>query len=138
LLLLITVRGAGLLRVADLRSAQLADRTVELERALADRERVSGELRRRVEQDALTGLTSRDHFIETLQAALDAPDSTPLSVAFLDLDDFKTINDTLGHDAGDMLLVTIAQTRREYRDHLDPGRGHVAVRSAPRGRRGDV
>jgi diguanylate cyclase len=116
LLVLITGRAAALLRVAELRSAQLADRKTELEQALADRERVDTELRRRVELDALTGLASRDHFMEKLNAAIETPDAHALSVAFLDLDDFKSINDTLGHDAGDLLLIEVANRMRAVLD----------------------
>lgn len=63
--------------------------------------------------DPLTGLTNRRRFMEATSAAL-AERSRPGSVAalFLDLDDFKTINDTLGHGAGDEALVAVADRVR--------------------------
>ena len=114
LLVLVVMRGGGLLRVAEQRSNQLTERTAALEFALDDRERVSRQLQSRVNEDMLTGLASRDRFVEALQAdvaAWHAGGSLP-SVAFLDLDDFKSINDSMGHEAGDLLLIEIARRMR--------------------------
>ncbi len=60
--------------------------------------------------DALTGLANRRLFIERLhQSVLNARRTkTTAALLFLDLDQFKRINDTLGHQAGDQLLLTIA------------------------------
>ena len=56
--------------------------------------------------DPLTGLANRRLFIELLDADLARTErrGLPLAVAFLDLDDFKNVNDTYGHDAGDLVL----------------------------------
>jgi diguanylate cyclase (GGDEF)-like protein len=64
--------------------------------------------------DPLTGLTNRRYLIEKLDKALVAvsPRSGGLAVYFLDLDRFKEVNDTLGHDAGDYLLTTVAERLR--------------------------
>jgi diguanylate cyclase (GGDEF)-like protein len=61
--------------------------------------------------DVLTGLPNRARLIERLQGALDALPSTGGHIAlyFIDLDRFKHVNDTYGHDGGDFLLNTIAQ-----------------------------
>ena len=107
LTLLGVARAAGLLSVAELKTRQLERRQATLEAVLADGERSTLELHRRVNHDALTGLASRERFVTALEAALAS--GPPPSVAFLDLDDFKTINDTLGHDAGDLLLITLSQ-----------------------------
>lgn len=60
--------------------------------------------------DALTGLANRRLFRNRLEKAITTVKRTPSSVAlmFLDMDQFKRINDTLGHDAGDELLKTVA------------------------------
>ncbi len=64
--------------------------------------------------DALTGLTNRPYLIEKLDRMLAAslPRSGALAVHFIDLDRFKEVNDSLGHDAGDYLLTTIGERLR--------------------------
>ena len=64
--------------------------------------------------DALTGLANRALFCDRLDAALAAlaPAAGSLAVLFLDVDDFKTINDSLGHAAGDELLTIVADRLR--------------------------
>lgn len=61
--------------------------------------------------DALTGLSNRTLLFDRLEGAITAARRRNSSFAlfFLDLDDFKPINDDLGHDAGDLVLKTIAQ-----------------------------
>ena len=61
---------------------------------------------RRAHHDALTGLPNRVLFLERLDQALarSARSGRPLAVVFLDLDDFKLVNDSCGHDHGDLLL----------------------------------
>ncbi len=61
--------------------------------------------------DALTGLPNREYFSEQLEQALHRRRAdTRVLVAFIDLDDFKMVNDTLGHAAGDRLLCDVAAT----------------------------
>jgi len=58
--------------------------------------------------DSLTGLANRAYFEETLKQKLVASNRGDIAVIFIDFDRFKVINDSLGHDAGDELLVSIA------------------------------
>jgi diguanylate cyclase (GGDEF)-like protein/PAS domain S-box-containing protein len=61
--------------------------------------------------DSLTGLPNRDYFYQQLQHAiyLAKRSNTKLSILFIDLDRFKIINDTLGHQVGDEMLKAVAQ-----------------------------
>jgi diguanylate cyclase (GGDEF)-like protein len=64
--------------------------------------------------DALTGLANRAQLMERLEKALASRSlhGGGLAVCFIDLDRFKEVNDTLGHDAGDLLLKTVADRLR--------------------------
>jgi diguanylate cyclase (GGDEF)-like protein len=66
--------------------------------------------------DSLTGMPNRQHFHELLEGAMgDARlAQTKLALMFLDLDGFKRINDTLGHDVGDKLLQSVAERLRVH------------------------
>lgn len=77
------------------------------------------------EVDVLTGLPNRRHLDQALSAAVDYARHTghPLAVALLDLDHFKTANDTHGHAHGDRLLTA---TARAWRHQLRPG--HLLAR----------
>jgi diguanylate cyclase (GGDEF)-like protein len=86
---------------------RVVDRTAELSIA-------TQELGRRALHDDLTGLPNRALFWEHLahRMALAGRRQTGFAVLFLDLDDFKLVNDTLGHAAGDRLLVDVASRLR--------------------------
>jgi len=75
---------------------------------------VKEELAHRALHDPLTGLPNRDMLMDHLAHALarGARADGMATVMFLDLDDFKTVNDTYGHEAGDRLLVTVAERLR--------------------------
>ena len=87
---------------ADL-EGRVAERTAELSVAQLELERLAL-------SDALTGLANRARLAQRLDAAILGadPDSRPPSVVLLDLDDFKAINDSLGHATGDQVLRVIA------------------------------
>lgn len=75
---------------------------------------VEEELRYQAHHDPLTGLPNRSLLLDRLGNALDRSRRKPteVGVIFIDLDDFKTVNDDLGHAAGDNLLVAVAERLR--------------------------
>ena len=77
---------------------------------LDERRELESELLRRSHLDSLTALPNRSHFLERTEAALARIGRTkePVSVMIVNLDDFKTVNDTLGHVAGDELLRSVS------------------------------
>jgi diguanylate cyclase (GGDEF)-like protein len=78
-------------------------------REVSDRKRLEDELRLQARTDPLTGLLNRAAFSERLAAATASVDpAAPPAVLFVDVDDFKGVNDSLGHAAGDDLLVAVA------------------------------
>ncbi len=81
-----------------------------LEEKVAQRTAALDAARERSSVDALTGLPHRAAFVDALQAALAGP--VPVGVVLLDLDGFKEVNDGFGHDAGDDLLVAVADRLR--------------------------
>jgi diguanylate cyclase (GGDEF)-like protein len=103
---------------------QSADRTIAQMSAIFDRERrrikeelarCQAELSFLATHDGLTGLANRALIIESLKRMLArcARQRSSVAVLFIDLDDFKLVNDTLNHSVGDQLLVAIATRLRE-------------------------
>ena len=92
----------------------------QLEQSLHELSRLKEELRHQAFHDSLTGLPNRPAFVEEVELRIAASndDDAPPVVVFLDLDDFKIVNDTLGHAAGDELLVAVAERIGEM---LRPG-----------------
>ena len=86
-----------------------------------ERMRLAAELERLAMHDPLTGLFNRRALMERLDAELRTARRTGemLAFAMLDVDDFKHINDTRGHAAGDAALVTIAQILRACTREID-------------------
>jgi diguanylate cyclase (GGDEF)-like protein len=91
-----------------------------LEDSLAALTELKEELKHQALHDALTGLGNRTLFAERVEHALERSirSGAELAVIFLDLDDFKTVNDSLGHTAGDELLVAVGN---RLRSHCRPG-----------------
>ncbi len=83
-------------------------------RDITDSRRRRLALQKRAQYDELTGLANRGLFVEHLMRAVGRSErkSTPLAVLFIDLDRFKSVNDTLGHDTGDKLLIEVSTRLR--------------------------
>ena len=84
-------------------------------RDITDATKKTIELEKRAQYDELTGLPNRGEFSEHLERAIGRAErkSAQLAVLFIDLDRFKSVNDTLGHDIGDALLCDVAIRLRE-------------------------
>ena len=78
-------------------------------RDVSEADRLQDRLRHEAHHDALTGLVNRAQFGERLAAAVTGGQA---AILFLDLDGFKEVNDSLGHAAGDQLLVRVADRLR--------------------------
>ena len=76
-----------------------------------ERDQAQKRIRELAYTDTLTGLASRANFYQNLEQSVKIYEQNQNSFAilYIDLDDFKSVNDTLGHDAGDLLLKEIAQ-----------------------------
>ncbi len=72
--------------------------------------------------DQLTGLANRTMFMDTLETTIEESieQDTQVAILFMDLDRFKTVNDTLGHQAGDILLKNVAERISSSVRETDP------------------
>ncbi|VXB22960.1 conserved hypothetical protein [Luteimonas sp. 9C] len=95
----------------DARTRELEEANRELRAQIGERVRAQQRLVHQARHDPLTGLPNRVQLLERLNAALASSESRqePFAVLFLDLDRFKLVNDSVGHAAGDAMLVEIAQ-----------------------------
>ena len=101
------------------RAEQAENHIVELQHHIEEQDRIGKALRESKEKfrhaafhDALTDLPNRNLFVETLKFALEKSKSHPnnkFAVLFLDINRFKTINDSLGHSMGDRLILHVAK-----------------------------
>ncbi len=94
-------------RQVSLRTLELGLANQELRREMDERRRIEEEIRHQAFHDGLTGLANRRLFQLRLEEILGRNRSG--AVFYMDIDGFKGINDTLGHDAGDLLLQEIAR-----------------------------
>jgi diguanylate cyclase (GGDEF)-like protein/PAS domain S-box-containing protein len=103
-------------------SAGTIDGVIGIIRDTTERKRMEDALAHQAWHDPLTGLPNRARFRDRLERALQDTDRAAgrVGVLFVDLDDFKVINDRLGHAAGDALLVEVASRLRTCLRTNDP------------------
>ena len=93
--------------------AEIALERIDLLNRIYESQREQAILAHRAAHDPLTGLANGQRLREELRdAGKAAPGTGITALLFIDLDDFKTINDTLGHEAGDAVLLAVADTIR--------------------------
>ncbi len=86
---------------------------VDIQEDITEKRRAEEKIEWMALHDPLTGIANRFHFRETFETALKGlGDGASLALHWLDLDQFKQINDTLGHPVGDALLKAVAQRLR--------------------------
>jgi diguanylate cyclase (GGDEF)-like protein len=91
-----------------LKNRQLAEAHAELERRTEQLEELHAQLREQAERDWLTGLHNRRYLARELEQ-LSGRLTGEVSLAVLDIDRFKSVNDRFGHDAGDQVLIRVSR-----------------------------
>ena len=115
-----TAAGSDLVELEDIltgltEQAEIALQRIDLAARMRDSEKEQAALEYRVTHDGLTGLANAELLrAEILVAASSTKHPGATALLFVDLDDFKSINDTLGHEAGDQVLVRSAQRIRAH------------------------
>jgi diguanylate cyclase (GGDEF)-like protein len=98
-------------QMVDHRTSELRQTNQRLEHEIAERQAAQDRLRHEALHDPLTNLPNRSMLMERMDRCIRRTQREPgtrFAVVFLDLDNFKVINDSLGHGAGDEVLLTVA------------------------------
>ncbi len=100
---------------------RLMEKVQRLEKENARLHQLAKAVARDANEDALTGLSNRRHFEVEVKTWVEnlRRDGTEFAVLYIDLDRFKFVNDSLGHEAGDRLLISVADTLRELTGETD-------------------
>ena len=104
------------------RTRELQEANRELQALVGERTRAEQRLIHQARHDQLTGLPNREHLLERLDAAIaavQARSARAFAVLFFDLDRFKLVNDSIGHAAGDDLLVEVGRRVRRALSSAD-------------------
>ncbi len=103
------------------RTQQLEEMNRDLEVEIAQRKQAQQKLKQMAHYDVLTGLPNRALLMDRLHIELARADrdSTRIALIFIDLDGFKQVNDTMGHAAGDLLLVEVGNRLRQIVREVD-------------------
>ncbi len=102
----------GTISIKSLSTTLLAEVTAHFSRTLKNA-LAHEQVKELAMKDALTGLFNRRVFDELLEVEMRRKDLMPISLLLIDLDDFKKVNDTFGHQAGDEVLSTVGKILRE-------------------------
>ncbi len=106
--------------ITDLRKQAAIGGVVLNARDVTVRKALEHDLRHQALHDSLTGLGNRAMFLHHVREALDRRDPDQcVGVLFIDIDDFKTVNDSLGHAVGDEILVRVADRLKTCLHHAD-------------------
>lgn len=106
--------------VADWLTPQLSSEVLRRSlRYARERSGLEATLQRLAEQDPLTGIANRQGFQTLLAAQLDEFQGRGLALGHLDLDNFRHVNDALGHQAGDRLILQVVARLRSHLEHGD-------------------
>lgn len=109
---IISVVTITIIYVYSLKISKTNSELMETNRTLTETNRVMREKDEKLTYlayyDVLTGLANRQLFIDHMDEMIEEDKNTPFSVIFFDIDDFKKINDSYGHNTGDIMLTTYA------------------------------